>query len=174
MSNSRSPTEQGPRIEPEEQESYPYDSSSEEGEGERPFRSSGGGNLDFKVDIPEFEGQLDPHLFLDWLRTVERVFNYKDILDETKVKPVALKLRKYASVWWANLVAKKARKGKRKICTWAQIRAKLKAKFLPTHYLHDNYLKFHNLKQGTKSVEEYTRTFEQLLLKCDKMKPKLL
>jgi len=47
------------------------------------------------------------------------------------------------------------------------MRDKLKAKFLPTHYLHDNYLKFHNLKQGTKSVEEYTREFEQLLLKCD-------
>jgi len=64
-------------------------------------------------------------------------------------------------------VTKRARKGKGKIRTWAQMRDKLKAKFLPTHYLHDNNLKFHNLKQGTKSVEEYTREFEQLLLKYD-------
>jgi len=33
--------------------------------------------------------------------------------------------------------------------------------------LQDNFLKLHNLKQGSKSVEEYTREFEQLLLKCD-------
>jgi len=43
----------------------------------------------------------------------------------------------------------------------------LKEKFLPSHYLQDNYLRLHNLKQGSKSVEEYTREFEQLLLECD-------
>ena len=43
---------------------------------------------DFKVDIPEFEGQLDPDLFLDWLQTVEKVFKFKDISDERKVKLV--------------------------------------------------------------------------------------
>jgi len=162
LRNSRSPTEQGPRIDPEEEGSHPHESSSEEDEGGRPFRPSGGGNLDFKVDIPEYEGHLDPDVFLDWLRTVERVFDHKDIPDEKKAKLVALKLRKYASIWWANLLAKRARKGKQKIRTCAQMRDKLKAKFLPAHYLHDNYL-----KQGTKSVEEYTREFEQLLLKCD-------
>jgi len=167
LRNSRNPTKQGPRIDPEEEESYPHESSSEEGEGGRPFRSSGGCNLNFRVDIPEFKGQLDPDLFLDWLRTVERVFDYNDIPDEKKVKLVALKLQQYASIWWANLVTKRTRKGKGKICTLAQMRDKLKAKFLSTHYLHNNYLKFHNLKQGTKSVEEYTREFEQLLLKCD-------
>ena len=47
------------------------------------------------------------------------------------------------------------------------MRDKLKDKFLTFHYLQDNYLKLHHLKQGSKSVEEYTREFEQLLLKCD-------
>jgi len=47
------------------------------------------------------------------------------------------------------------------------MREKLKAKFFPDHYLYDNFLKLHNLKQGSKSVEEYTREFEQLLLKYD-------
>ena len=100
---------------------------------------------------------MDPDSFLDWLRTVERVFDYKDVPDEKKVKLVALKLRKYASIWWANLVAKRARKGKAKIRSWDQMRDKLKDKFLPSHYIQDNYLKLHNLKQGTKNVEEYTR-----------------
>jgi len=40
--------------------------------------------------------------------------------DDKKVKLVALKLHKYASIWWANVVAKRARKGKGKgkIRTW--------------------------------------------------------
>ena len=53
---------------------------------------------DFKVEIPEFEGKLDPDEFLDWLHTVEHVFEYKDIPKDKKVKLVALRLRKYASL----------------------------------------------------------------------------
>jgi len=124
-------------------------------------------HLDFKVDIPEFEGQLDPDQFIDWLQTVERVFEYKDIPDDKKVKLVALKLRRYASIWWQNVVSSRVRKGKGKIRTWLKMREKLKSKFLPSHYIQDNYLKLHRLRQGTMSVEEYTREFEQLLLKCD-------
>jgi len=51
------------------------------------------------VDILEFEGQLDPNVFLDGLQTIERVFESKDIPFERKVKLVALRLKKYASIW---------------------------------------------------------------------------
>ena len=53
---------------------------------------------DLKVDIPEFKGQLDPNLTLHWLKIRERVFECKGISDDKKVKLVALKLRKYASI----------------------------------------------------------------------------
>ena len=71
----------------------------------------------FKVDIPEFEASLDPDLLLDWPQTVEKVFEFKDISNERKVKLVALKLRKYTSSWWSNVVTKRVRKGKGKIRT---------------------------------------------------------
>ena len=64
---------------------------------------------DFRLDIPDFEGQLDPDIFLDWLQTVERIFEFKDIPEDRKVKLVALKLRKYASIWWSNVVTKRVR-----------------------------------------------------------------
>ena len=62
---------------------------------------------DFKVEIPKFEGKLDPEEFLDWLHTVVRVFECKDIPEEKKVKLVALRLHKYAALWWTNLCAKR-------------------------------------------------------------------
>ena len=60
---------------------HEVDSSSEEepidmGRGEPRFQAN---NNDFRVEVPEFEGKLDPKEFLDWLHTVERVFKYKDV-----------------------------------------------------------------------------------------------
>jgi len=164
---SNSPRNQETPTGDREEETPLGDSSSDEGNSIRTPWPRREAHLDFRVDIPEFEGQLDPDHFIDWLQTVERVFDYKDIPDDKKVKLVALKLRKYASIWWQNLVSSRVRKGKGKIRTWLKMREKLKSKFLPSHYLQDNYLKLHRLRQGTKSVEEYTREFEQLLLKCD-------
>jgi len=40
-----------------------------------------------------------------------------------------LKLGKNASIWWLNVVSKRARKGKGKIKTWEKMKAKLKSKF---------------------------------------------
>ena len=92
---------------------------------------------DFKVEIPEYEGKLDPEEFLDQLHTVERVFEYKVALKDKKVKLVALKLKKYASLWWANLCAKRVRERKTKIRTWEKMKSKLKARFLPPTYVQD-------------------------------------
>jgi len=50
------------------------------------------------------------------------------------------------------VVAKRVKKRKGKIKSWRKMREKLKAKFLLDHCLQDNYMKLHNLKQGSKSV----------------------
>ncbi|KAJ0491866.1 putative retrotransposon gag domain-containing protein [Helianthus annuus] len=100
-------------------------------------RDSGGGwhSNDIKVDIPEYDGKLDPDEFVEWIHTVERVFDYKQTSEEHKVKIVALKLRKYASTWWSNVCSKRERAGKDKIRSWPKMKTKMKQKFLPTYYL---------------------------------------
>jgi len=57
-----------------------------QGEGEWPSSNFN----DFKVDIPEFE---DKYEFLEWMQTVKRIFEHKEVPEEKKVKLVALKLR---------------------------------------------------------------------------------
>ena len=121
----------------------------------------------FKVDIPKFEGKPDSDDFLEWMQTVERIFEYKEVPEDQKVKLVALKLGKYASLWWTNLLAKRVRQGKSKIRTWEKMKAKLKDRFLPQNYIQNNYSLLHHLTQGSMNVEEYTREFEKLLIKCD-------
>ena len=50
---------------------------------------------------------------------------------------------------------------------WDQMKSKLKAWFLPSCYIQDSYAQLHNLTQESMSVDEYTREFEKLLIKCD-------
>ncbi|GKU89838.1 hypothetical protein SLEP1_g3923 [Rubroshorea leprosula] len=102
-------------------------------------------NLGIKIDIPDFEGRLQLDEFIDWLHTMERVFELKDIPDDKHVKLVAIKLKKHASIWWENLKRSQQRKGRSKIKTWEKMRRELTRKFLPDRYYQDNFVKFHNL-----------------------------
>jgi len=41
-------------------------------------------NISIKIDIPDFEGNLQPDDFLDWLETIEHVFECKEVTEEKK------------------------------------------------------------------------------------------
>jgi len=109
----------------------------------------------FRVEIPEFEGKLDPDKFLEWTNMVKRIFEYKEVLKDKKVKLVALRLRKYASFWWTKLRAERVRNRKSKIRTWEKIKAKLKSLFLPPIYTQDRYSQLYNLTQGSLNIREF-------------------
>jgi len=140
---------------------------------EEPHRRSRGGRRpstnfdDFKVEILESEGKLDPNEFIEWLNTVGHIIQHTEVPNKKKVKLVTLKLRKYTSLWWTNLCAKRVRNRKEKICSWEKMKVKLKSCLLPSSYLQDRYSKLHNLFHGSMSVEDYTREFEKLLIECD-------
>ncbi|KAK4489910.1 hypothetical protein RD792_000558 [Penstemon davidsonii] len=126
---------------------------------------------DVKVDIPEFAGKINAEEFSDWLHTVERIFDYKDVPDDRKVKLVAIKLTKYASIWWEHLKNRRAREGKSRIVTWDKMKKELKKKFLPDNYRQDIFLKLHNFQQKDLTVEEYSAEFDHLLMCCDIVEP---
>jgi hypothetical protein len=94
---------------------------------------------DIKVDIPNLEGNLQPDDFLDWLQIIERLFKYKEVPKEQKVKIVATKLKKQASIWWENLKRKRKCEGKSKIKKWEKMRQKLTHKYIPHHCYEDNF-----------------------------------
>ncbi|VFQ97149.1 unnamed protein product [Cuscuta campestris] len=118
------------------------------------------------VNTPE-ESKDEPNDFIDWLDTIEHFFDFKDIEDDKKVKLIALKFRGYASTWWTNITTKRRREGKAAIKTWTKMKALLKKKFIPTHYIRENFARLQNLRQGNRSVEEYNREFEELLMRCN-------
>ncbi|GJV24014.1 reverse transcriptase domain-containing protein [Tanacetum coccineum] len=124
--------------------------------------------LGVKVDIPDFEGKSHPDDFINWLYTVERVFDIKNLSDEQKVKIVAIKLKKNASISWEHVMKQRTREGKPKIVSWSKIKKKLMANFLSVQFRQEAPIEYHNFKQsGAMLVEEFTSEFDRLRLRCD-------
>lgn len=123
--------------------------------------------LGIRTEIPEFEGRLEPDDFLDWLLTVERIFDLRDIPDSLKVKLIAIKLKKSASSWWAHVHIQRHKVGKHKVDTWDKMKHLLKAKYLPVTYKQDSYLGYHNLRQNNLFVEDFIGEFERMRMRCD-------
>nr|GEV64879.1 hypothetical protein [Tanacetum cinerariifolium] len=85
-------------------------------------------------------GKVHSDDFIDWLSTVERVFDVRDIPDKLKVKLVE---------------------------TWEKMKKLMKAKFLPENHRQEAFLDYHNLSQQNMTVEEVINEFDKLRMRCD-------
>ncbi|KAK1407938.1 hypothetical protein QVD17_39566 [Tagetes erecta] len=118
--------------------------------------------LGIRTEIPDFEGTMQPDDFIDWLQTVERIFDLRDVPDNLKVKLVAIKLKKYASLWWAHVQKQRLREGKYKVESWDKMKRLLRSKFLPVNHRQEFFLDYHNLRQQVLSIEEFIAEFERM------------
>jgi len=132
---------------------------------QRPPRAPLDDLRDLKFEPQEFEGNLNPEAFLEWVQTIERIFEIKEYSDEKSFKVAILKLKKYASLWYENVKKQRAREGKARIKTWSKLKRLMTKRFLPDNYKRDLYLKVSSLSQGRLNVEEYIREFEQLQIR---------
>ena len=118
-----------------------------------------------RIEVPEFQGILQPEDFLEWVGIVEEILEFKTGLEIDKVALVATRLRGRAAAWWQQLKLTRNRLGKPKISSWEKMKGKLHAEFLPHNFQRLMYQRLQNLRQGMWSVNEYTTKFYQLLVR---------
>jgi hypothetical protein len=112
-----------------------------------------------KWTFPVYEGNLDVEELLDWIRALDKYFDYEDVEEDKKVKHVITRLKGHATLWWDELQADRRCKGKQKIKSWDRMVAKMKAKFIPKDYQITLFRRMQNLRQKLMSVKEYTEEF---------------
>jgi hypothetical protein len=115
-----------------------------------------------KIEVPMYEGNLDAEELLDWIRSMDKYFDYEDVDEEKRVRHVVTRLKGHATLWWDELQAERRSKGKQKIKNWDRMVAKLKAKFMPKYYQINLFRKLQNLRQKGMTVKEYTEEFYKL------------
>ncbi|GKA26082.1 putative nucleotidyltransferase, ribonuclease H [Tanacetum coccineum] len=121
-----------------------------------------------RVNIPDFAGDtLSPEGFIDSLVAVEEVFKFKEVPKNKRVSLIATKLRGKASAWWQQLKLTRERVGKPRIMSWQKMKKCMRANFIPHNYQWQMYKRLQNLKLGSKSVEDYTTKFYQLITRND-------
>lgn len=123
---------------------------------------------DNKIEIPEFDGELELDAIQDWIVHVESVLAHKDMTDADKVSSVANQLRGPAAIWWNQVEGGKCMQNLYPITTWAGMKQLLKLRFLPLSYGRDLARRCLGVKQGSKTVSEYTEDFRIMTTRAER------
>ena len=106
--------------------------------------------------LPQFDGESDPEEFL---LKYEATIKASGGGTACKAKALVLALRGLAQRWYANIPPGS-------ILSWNQLRSELRASFQAVRLDEVISCDFQNLKQGSKSVEEYYKEMEQAMIRA--------
>nr|XP_023920438.1 uncharacterized protein LOC112031968 [Quercus suber] len=114
-----------------------------------------------KIEAPTFDGCLDPWVFTDWLRQMEKFFNYYHWAENKKVRYARMKLIGRANLFWEDLEETLRRQHEPLITDWLEMKDALSRNCLPPTYRSSLLEEWDCLKQDTAPVAEYIEKFKE-------------
>jgi hypothetical protein len=109
--------------------------------------------------IPCFDGNFDPHAYIEWELKVEKEFDEHDLSEAQMIYISFHALTEYALLEWKH------------ICWhnnipqyWRDFKLLFREAFIPTYYVDHLHAKLDNLKQGSSTVNEYYHEFKICVL----------
>src|SRR3954464_9112490 len=92
---------------------------------------------------------------------MEKLWRLHDYSEDKKIKLASSEFDGYALHWWDSVLTEIEETNGQPIRTWCDMKAIMKARFVPTNYLRSVYDKLQQLKQGTMTVDDMGKTANQ-------------
>ena len=116
-----------------------------------------------KFKVPPFDGKYDPDAYITWEIAVDQKFACHEFPENTRVRAATSEFTDFASVWWIEYGKKNSNNIPK---TWDALKRAMRARFVPSYYARDMINKLQQLRQGSKSVEEYYQELQTGMLRC--------
>ncbi|KAL5554966.1 hypothetical protein UlMin_037202 [Ulmus minor] len=115
----------------------------------------------------EFEGSSDPLVAEEWLSSIQTILDFMHLNEREKVLCATYVLKKDARYWWETV---KMRRNVQDM-TWDEFIAEFNQKYYNRMAMRAQQNEFINIKQGSMSVTEAVRKFDQLARLCPYLVP---
>ena len=99
-------------------------------EAKRPCRQQRSSD-NIKMKIPPFRETSSLDEYLEWVQRVEKIIEYQDHSEASKVKLAALEFIDYANMCWENVKAQRRCEGEEPMTTWCLIKRLMEKWFFP-------------------------------------------
>ena len=120
--------------------------------------------VDFKVEIPMYDGSVNVEKLDDWIERLDTYFTLYGYSSKEKIIFATLKLSVHALSWWKSY--RKRNKGE--AVSWKKFKELLRKQFYPVGFLEERWYKWYNLRQKfNQSVQDYTTEFQNQALVLD-------
>ena len=120
-----------------------------------------------KPEVTAFDGSLDPKRYMDWEAGLDEYFDWYQLPENRRVQFAQMKLTGKARIYWQNLQATMERRHEPMISSWAEMKSRLRIKFVPTCYRPMILDEWQHLRQGEGSVADYIARFDDLMIRCN-------
>jgi hypothetical protein len=109
--------------------------------------------------IPCFDGNFDPHPYIEWELKVEKEFDEHDLFEAQMIYIASHALTEYALLEWKHIY-----RHNNIPQYWRDFKLLFREAFIPTYYVDHLLAKLDNLEQGSITVNEYYHEFKICVL----------
>ncbi|GMN31454.1 hypothetical protein TIFTF001_050737 [Ficus carica] len=120
-----------------------------------------------RMKAPEFEGTMDPIAADNWLIDIQVILDFMRLTEQEKVLCASFALKKDARHWWITVQMRRDVTA----MSWQDFVAEFRTMYYNREVLAVQQDEFANLKQGTLTVMEAVKKFEQLARLCPELVP---
>jgi hypothetical protein len=114
-----------------------------------------------------FIGNESADEYLEWAEQCDQIFRVHNLSDQRCVNLASVEFSGYVLTWWNQVQENELDLGFGYINTWEEMKRVMRRCFVPLSYQRDVRNRLQVLNQGKRSIDEYYKEMELLLVRAE-------